>query len=62
MKLVGWLLSHKRVPIQVIAGDLNETPDGLAVHYMKQSFRSAYEAVHGRDPFGNLSNCFDHFR
>jgi endonuclease/exonuclease/phosphatase family metal-dependent hydrolase len=50
MKLVGWLHSHKRVPIQVIAGDLNETPDGLAIHYIKQSFRSAYEAVHGRDP------------
>lgn len=54
MKLVGWLHSHKHVPIQVIAGDLNETPDGLAVHYIKQSFRSAYEVVHGRDPLATF--------
>ncbi len=54
MKLIGWLHSHKRVPIQVIAGDLNETPDGLAVHYIKQSFRSAYEEVHGRDPLATF--------
>ena len=50
MKLIGWLNSHKQVPIQVIAGDLNETPDGPAVVYIKQSFQSAYEKQHGRDP------------
>ena len=50
MKLVGWLNSHKHVPIQVVAGDLNETPDGPAITYIKQSFRSAYEMQHGRDP------------
>jgi endonuclease/exonuclease/phosphatase family metal-dependent hydrolase len=50
MKLVGWLNSHKHVPIQVVAGDLNETPDGPAITYIKQSFRSAYEQRHGRDP------------
>jgi endonuclease/exonuclease/phosphatase family metal-dependent hydrolase len=50
MKLVGWLNSHKHVPIQVIAGDLNETPDGPAITYIKQSFRSVYEQRHGRDP------------
>ena len=51
MKLVGWLNSHKHVPIQVMAGDFNETPGGLAVNYIKQSFRSAYEVWYGREPF-----------
>jgi len=50
MKLAGWLHSHKNVPIQVVAGDFNEPPDGLAVNYMKQSFRSAYEVFYGREP------------
>ena len=50
MKLVGWLNLHKHVPIQVVAGDLNETPDGPAITYIKQSFRSAYEERYGRDP------------
>ncbi len=50
MKLVGWLNSHKHVPIQVIAGDFNETPDGMAISYIKQSFRSAYETCFGREP------------
>ncbi len=50
MKLVSWLHGHKRVPIQVLAGDMNETADGLAISHMKQSFRSAYETVYGREP------------
>ncbi len=50
MKLVGWLNSHKHVPIQVMAGDFNEAPGGLAVSYIKQSFRSAYEERYGREP------------
>lgn len=50
MKLMGWLMNHKHVPIQVIAGDFNETPDGLAIAYIKQSFRSAYEAFNGHEP------------
>lgn len=50
MRLVGWLNSHKHVPIQVIAADLNETPEGPAVIYIKQSFHSAYEKRYGRDP------------
>jgi len=54
MKLVGWLHSHKRVPIQVIAGDLNETPEGLAIHYIKQSFRSVFEEFYGRDPLATF--------
>lgn len=50
MKLMAWLYGHKRVPIQVVAGDMKETPDGLAVNHIKQSFRSAYETVYGREP------------
>ncbi len=50
MRLMGWLNSYKHVPIQVIAGDLNESPDGLAIAYIKQSFRSAYEQWVGREP------------
>ncbi len=57
MRLVGWLNSHKHVPIQVIAGDLNETPDGPAVVYIKQSFRSAYEQRYGRDPLATYPTC-----
>lgn len=54
MKLAGWLHSYKHVPIQVVAGDLNEGPQGLAVGYLKQSFRSAYEVVYGREPLATF--------
>lgn len=48
--LIGWLQGRRAAPLQVVAGDFNEVPDGLAIDYMKQSFRSAYEAVHGHEP------------
>lgn len=54
MKLMGWLYAHKRVPIQVVAGDMCEAPDGLAVKHIKQSFRSAYESVYGREPLATF--------
>jgi endonuclease/exonuclease/phosphatase family metal-dependent hydrolase len=50
MKMMAWLYGHKRVPIQVIAGDMGEAPQGLAVRHIKQSFRSAYETLYRRDP------------
>ncbi|MFN2107721.1 MAG: endonuclease/exonuclease/phosphatase family protein [Candidatus Promineifilaceae bacterium] len=50
LKMMAWLYGHKRVPIQVIAGDMGESPEGLAVQHIKQSFRSAYETFYGRDP------------
>lgn len=50
MKLMGWLYGHKRVPIQVVAADMSEAPDNLAVQHVKQSFRSVYEAHYGREP------------
>jgi endonuclease/exonuclease/phosphatase family metal-dependent hydrolase len=49
MKLMSWLHGHKRVPIQVVAGDMNESPDGLAITHIKQSFRSAFESAYGRE-------------
>lgn len=50
LKLMGWLQSHKHVPIQIVSGTFNESPNGLAIQYMKQSFRSAYEQYFGREP------------
>ncbi|HEX6383620.1 MAG TPA: endonuclease/exonuclease/phosphatase family protein [Anaerolineae bacterium] len=50
MALMGWLNSHRPVPLQVVAGDFNEVPDGPAIQHMKQGFRSAYEEVRGREP------------
>jgi endonuclease/exonuclease/phosphatase family metal-dependent hydrolase len=49
MKLMSWLHGHKRVPIQVVAGDMNESPEGLAVAQIKQSFRSAFESLYRRE-------------
>jgi endonuclease/exonuclease/phosphatase family metal-dependent hydrolase len=54
MALVGWLNHKRRVPLQVIAGDFNETPDGPANVFMRQSYRSAYAEVKGRDPLATF--------
>jgi endonuclease/exonuclease/phosphatase family metal-dependent hydrolase len=50
MALTGRLTSHRRVPLQVAAGDFGESPDGPASVFMRQSYRSAYAEAHGRDP------------
>jgi len=71
MKLMAWLHGRKRVPIQVVAGDMSELPDGMAIKYIKQSFRSAYETIYGREPLATypttlsgpvygLGRCFDY--
>ncbi len=54
MGLVGWLNEKRRVPLQVIAGDFNEVPDGLAIKFMRQSYRSAYAEAHGADPLATF--------
>jgi endonuclease/exonuclease/phosphatase (EEP) superfamily protein YafD len=54
LKLMSWLHGHKRVPIQVVAGDMKETPEGLAVRHIKQSFRSTFESVYGREPLATF--------
>jgi endonuclease/exonuclease/phosphatase family metal-dependent hydrolase len=50
MSLVGWINEKRRVPLQVIAGDFNETPKGPAVTFMRQTYRSAYDEAQGREP------------
>jgi endonuclease/exonuclease/phosphatase family metal-dependent hydrolase len=54
MQLVGWVNGRRRVPHQIIAGDFNEVPAGPAIQYMKQSYRSAYEQVIGREPLATF--------
>ncbi len=71
MNLVGWLNEKRRVPLQVIAGDFNEPPDGQAAVFMRQSYRSVYAEAHGRDPLATyptnllqpqpvLAECLDY--
>lgn len=48
--LSGWLNDVSRVPLQVIAGDFNELPGGLAIRQMKQTYRSALEEARGFEP------------
>lgn len=50
MRLMGWLNATGRVPLQIIAGNFNETPDGPAVQRIRQGYRSAYALCHGREP------------
>lgn len=54
VKLCGWLQSQRRVPVQIVAGDFNETPDGPAILAMKRSFRSAYASMHGHEPLATF--------
>jgi endonuclease/exonuclease/phosphatase family metal-dependent hydrolase len=54
MSLVGWLNEKSRVPLQVIAGDFNESPGFPAVSFMRQSYRSAYAEAHGNDPLATF--------
>lgn len=50
MKLVGWVNEKRRNHLQIIAGGFNELPDGPAIQFMRQSYRSAYSEKNGRDP------------
>jgi endonuclease/exonuclease/phosphatase family metal-dependent hydrolase len=50
LRLMSWLHGHKRVPLQIVAGDMYEAPDELAVSHVKQSFRSVYQTAHGTEP------------
>jgi endonuclease/exonuclease/phosphatase family metal-dependent hydrolase len=54
MSLVGWVNEKRRVPLQVIAGDFNETPEGPAIVFMRQSYRSAYAEVKGGNPLATF--------
>lgn len=64
MTLVGWLNEKRRNPLQVIAGDFNDSPDSPVITFMRQSHRSAFADYHGRDPLATyptnlLSPPFD---
>lgn len=70
-RLCGWLNVRRRNPRQIVAGDFNEVPTGLAIQTMKQGFRSAYADVHGHEPLatfptallvppGDWAGCLDY--
>lgn len=50
MRLFSWLSEPGQALYQVIGGDLQEVPTGLAVQYLKQRYQSAFEKAHGREP------------
>jgi endonuclease/exonuclease/phosphatase family metal-dependent hydrolase len=71
MALLGWLNGKRRIPLQMLAGDFNELPDGPAIQYIKQSYHSAFMDVHGHEPlatfptalvrpFRDWSGCLDY--
>lgn len=54
IQLVGWVNGRRRIPRQIIAGDFNDTPDSLAIRYLRQSFRSAFAEKWGREPLATF--------
>lgn len=54
MLLTGWLRDIRPVPYQIVVGDFNELPEGPAIRYLKQFYRSVYEARHGREPLATF--------
>jgi endonuclease/exonuclease/phosphatase family metal-dependent hydrolase len=54
LRMVGWLSSRQRLPLQVVAGDFNELPNGPAIQTMKQTYRSAYELAYGYEPLATF--------
>ena len=54
MALVGWLDGTVTAPLHIIAGDLNERPDGPALQYLKQRYASAMVLGRGMEPAGTF--------
>ncbi|MBK6328632.1 MAG: endonuclease/exonuclease/phosphatase family protein [Chloroflexi bacterium] len=54
MRLLGWLRDRRHIANQIVAGDFNEIPTGLAVERMKQAFRSAYAIAHHHEPLATF--------
>ncbi len=54
LRLVNWLKDRNPSPLQVIAGDFNEVPDGPAMRLMRQSYRSAFVEYRGYDPIATF--------
>lgn len=59
MTLTGWLNDTGGVPLQVVAGDFNEVPDGPAIGQMKQGYRSAMEEVRGYEPLATFPTALE---
>jgi endonuclease/exonuclease/phosphatase family metal-dependent hydrolase len=69
MTMLGWLSERNPVAHRIIAGDFNETPNGLAILQMKETYDSAYEKVVGHEPLatfptalvrGDWAGCLDY--
>jgi endonuclease/exonuclease/phosphatase family metal-dependent hydrolase len=54
IKLTGWLNLRPQTPHQIIAGDFNEVPTGLAIQQMRHGYRSAFAEMHGREPLATF--------
>lgn len=48
--LIRWLMPFSSDFPVVICGDFNGTPETTALAVMRQHYRSAYAAIHGREP------------
>lgn len=53
LAIMGWL-DDRKIAKQVIAGDFNELPAGLAIQRIKQMYHSAYESVHEFEPLATF--------
>lgn len=53
-QLLGWLNAPGHARYQLVAGDFNELPHGLAVQQMKEVYRSALVAVRGYEPLATF--------
>jgi endonuclease/exonuclease/phosphatase family metal-dependent hydrolase len=54
LRLISWLKDRNPSPMQVVAGDFNEVPDGPAIQLMRQSFKSAFVERRGFDPIATF--------
>jgi len=54
LRLVNLLKDRNPSPLQVIAGDFNEVPDGPAMRLMRQSYRSVFVEYRGYDPIATF--------
>lgn len=49
-RVLTWLRLAEAAQPTIACGDFNATPDMRTIRMMKESFASAYEVVHGREP------------
>ena len=61
MRLLGWLRDRRHIPHQIVAGDFNEVPTGLAIERMKQAFHSAYALCYDHEPLATFPTALRPF-